>query len=124
MRKWILAIVCTFVSLGSASAAWDGLDELNAARARRGLRPYICDPELTRAAAACAEGRAARLWAGHCNNDFSALPPGARANATGCGALTADWGWQTCCQYDNYMYAGAAWTWGRDGKRYMHVFCR
>jgi hypothetical protein len=30
----------------------------------------------------------------------------------------------SCCVYENYTYAGAAWVSGRDGRRYMHLFVR
>ena len=61
---------------------------------------------------------------GHTSNDFTALPSGAYAAATGCAAWTPDWGWGACCTYENWTYAGAAWTTGRDGRRYMHLFVR
>lgn len=104
--------------------AVDGLGEVNAERMRRGLRPYICDPGLTQAAMNAASYRAARLIRGHTANDFQFLPPGVSSPANGCGALTPDWGWGSCCTYDNYTYAGAAWVQGRDGRRYMHLFVR
>lgn len=97
--------------------------EVNAARAARGLKPYIEDPALTQAAEACAQARAARGIKGHFN-DFSFLPPGTRAAAAGCGAMEASWGWNSCCTYEHHTYAGAAVIYGRDGKRYMHIFVR
>jgi hypothetical protein len=101
----------------------DALAEVNAVRAKRGLRPYIRDEGLTIAAQKCANIRAAQRIAGHID-DFTMLPPGVSASATGCGALTPDWGWGTCCTTENWTYAGAACVIGNDGKRYMHLFCR
>jgi len=101
----------------------DALAEVNAVRAKRGLRPYIHDEGLTIAAQKCASIRAAGRIAGHIN-DFAHLPPGVTATAAGCGALTPDWGWGTCCTTENWTYAGAACVIGNDGKRYMHLFCR
>src|SRR4029077_5254922 len=39
------------------AAVGDGLDEVNAQRAARGLRPYVRDDGLTQAARACAQFR-------------------------------------------------------------------
>jgi hypothetical protein len=108
----------------SEPACWDGLEEVNAARAARGLPPYEYDEDLTRAAGGCALWRAARLCSGHTPNDFSALPPGSWASAAGCAAWTPELGWGSCCSFENWRYAGAAWAIGRDGRRYMHVFVR
>jgi hypothetical protein len=102
----------------------EALDEVNAARAARGLRPFIHDANLTAAAAACAEFRAARLIAGHTSNDFAALPAGASASASGCAAWSPGDGWGACCTYEGYTYGGAAYATGRDGRRYMHLFVR
>ena len=106
------------------SAVGDGLDEVNAQRAARGLRPYIRDEGLTQAAQACAAFRAERGLFAHTSNDFAFVPPGSYATAAGCAAYTASHGWMSCCVYDNYTYGGAAWVTGRDGKRYMHLFVR
>lgn len=100
------------------------LAEVNSARLARGLRPFIEDPNLTVAAQLAAQTRADKLITGHLSNDFACLPPGTSASAAGCGALTPDWGWRTCCTYEHYTYAGAALAWGRDGRRYMHIFVR
>lgn len=100
------------------------LDEVNQARAKRGMRPFKNDPQLVVAAQKCAEIRAGNLIRGHLQNDFHYLPRGARASGAGCGALEPSWGWGTCCTYENYTYAGAAVVMGRDGKRYMHIFVR
>jgi hypothetical protein len=123
-RTIFVALLITFLHTATARASTDGLDEVNAVRAARGLRPFVRDNELTRAAAGCADFRAERLIPGHTSNDFTALPSGAYATATGCAAWTPDWGWGACCTYENWTYAGAAWTFGRDGRRYMHLFVR
>lgn len=102
----------------------DALAEVNAARAKRGLRPFQHDPQLTQAALQCAQIRASRRIAGHLANDFAYLPAGTTARSAGCGAMEPSWGWGTCCTYENYTYAGAAWVMGADGKRYMHLFVR
>ncbi|MFO0822760.1 MAG: hypothetical protein U0792_06510 [Gemmataceae bacterium] len=52
------------------------------------------------------------------------MPAGSYASSAGCAAYPASYGWMSCCVYDNYTYAGAAWVTGRDGKRYMHLFVR
>ena len=102
----------------------DALDEVNAERAKRGLRPFLPDPLLNEAARSCAKIRATKQIEAHLDSDFHYLPAGASATAAGCGALEPSWGWGTCCTYDNYTYAGAAWVMGADGKRYMHLFVR
>jgi hypothetical protein len=102
----------------------EALAEVNAARAKRGLRPFLHDPMLTQAAQQCAQIRASRRIAGHLPNDFAYLPAGSTARSAGCGAMEPSWGWGTCCTYENYTYAGAAWVMGNDGKRYMHLFVR
>lgn len=110
-----------------AHAASDALDEVNAARAARGLTPFVRDPNLTAAAIAAADYRAQRGISGHVSGgmgDFGFLPQGTSADAAGCGALDPSWGWGSCCTYDNYQYAGAAVTVGADGRRYMHLFVR
>ncbi len=102
----------------------EALDEVNAVRAARGLPAYVRDDNLTLAAASCAEFRAARLMAGHTANDFAAVPAGTSATSAGCAAWDPGMGWGSCCTYDRYTYAGAAYAMGRDGKRYMHLFVR
>jgi hypothetical protein len=116
-------IQATVASLSNPGTP-EALDEVNAARAARGLRPFIRDAQLTAAAAAGAEFRAARLIAGHTANDFAALPPGASATSSGCAAWEPGFGWGSCCTYEQYTYAGAAYATGRDGRRYMHLFVR
>ncbi len=102
----------------------DALDEVNAKRAARGLRPFVRDEGLTQAARAAAEFRAANGLFGHTGNDFAFVPAGTSASSAGCAAYPASYGWMSCCVYDNYTYAGAAWVTGRDGRRFMHLFVR
>lgn len=102
----------------------DALDEVNAARAARGLRPFINDPDLALAALACADYRAERLMARHSDiGDLSFIPGGKKAVA-GCAAWPPSLGWGSCCTYENWTYAGAAQCLGRDGRRYMQLFVR
>lgn len=112
----------TTITAGQECA--DALAEVNAERAKRGLRPFVHDPLLAQGALACARERAKFHIHGHLDSDFARLPSGASATAAGCGALELSWGWGTCCTYDNYTYCGAAWVMGNDGRRYMHVFVR
>lgn len=102
------------------------LDEVNAARAKRGLRALILDPLLSRAAYKAAQLRSERGIHGHLpEGDMTCLPSGAAADAAGCAALDSSWGWQSCCWDDpQYTHAGAAWVMGNDGRRYMHIFVR
>ena len=102
---------------------YDALDEVNETRRRSGLRPFIRDSRLTQGAYECAKFRARRHMSGHTSNDFQFLH-GAFASAGGCGAMEDSWGWGTCCTFENYTYAGAAWVRGSDGKRYMQLFVR
>lgn len=119
------AATAAAVTTASATAHQDdALAEVNAERAKRGLRPFLPDPLLNQAARMCASIRASKRIEGHLPNDFSYLPSGTSARSAGCGALEPSWGWGTCCTYDNYTYAGAAWVMGADGKRYMHLFVR
>lgn len=117
----VLAIACV---AGPARAGSDALDEVNAARAARGLRPFVRDAHLTAGAINVADFRAERLIAGHTVNDFAGLPAGCTATSAGCAAWEPSWGWGACCTYDNYTYAGAGWAMGRDGRRYMQLFVR
>ena len=108
----------------SGWSAFDGLDEVNAKRAARGLRPFIRDEGLTQAARSCAAYRAGYGMFGHTSNDFGFVPAGTSCSSTGCAAYPASYGWMSCCTYENYTYAGAAYVTGRDGQRYMHLFVR
>jgi len=106
--------------------AVDALDEVNATRAAAGLPPFIRDDALVIAAKGVTRFRAARLLHGHAN-DFSFLPAGASASAAGAEGdsyFPPSIGWHTCCTYESYTYAGAAYTIGRDGSRYMSLFVR
>jgi hypothetical protein len=123
----LLPLVFVLAFAPIARSADDALDEVNAARAARGLPPFARDPGLTSAAQAAADHRAQYFIAGHIGGgmgDFGFLPPGIWADAAGCGAMEASWGWNTCCTYEHYQSAGAAVAWGRDGRRYMHLFVR
>ncbi len=105
----------------------DALDEVNATRAARGLRPFIRDEGLTQGARATANYRAANLIQGHVGgnmSDFAFVPSGTSCTATGCAAWEPSMGWGSCCTYDGYTYAGAAWAMGRDGRRFMSLFVR
>lgn len=100
----------------------DALDELNAKRLAKGLRPYIRDEGLTRAARACAAFRASRLMFGHTDNDFRFAPAGVRVDATGCAAYPAHMGFLACAMWDDYTHAGAVSVPGPDGRSYHHLF--
>lgn len=125
-EKFSAVATSTPVPLWQQGLVWhEALDEVNLARARRGLRPYLPDPLLTQAAARASTLRAYRLIDGHLpESDFSYVPPGGHASSAGCAAWEPGWGWGSCCTYDNYTFAGAAWAMGRDGKRYMHLYVR
>jgi len=101
----------------------DALDEVNAARKRLGLRPFQRDEALVIAAMSCAQYRARRLIGGHTYNDFAFLPRGGRASAAGCAAWHGTQ-WGSCCWQESWRFAGAGWSRGRDGRRYMHIFVR
>jgi hypothetical protein len=120
----MLASVVLLLVATAAHGATDALDEVNAARARRGLPPFQRDSSLSIAASKAADFRAARHMAGHTSNDFAFVPNGSRAGAAGCAAWTPDFGWGSCCTYEQWRYAGAAWAMGRDGRRYMHLYVR
>ena len=110
---------------GQAPKAIDALDEVNAVRKAKGLKPFIRDQGLTEGAKAVASYRADHLCRLHTQNDFAFLPEGVEAKFAGCGAETDRWGWVACCTYDRKcQHAGAAWARGRDGRRYMSIFVR
>jgi hypothetical protein len=123
-RRILFAAVALAFMTAPLSAGADALAEVNAARAARGLRPFIKDANLTAGAVNVADFRAKHLIQGHTADDFHGLPPGAVATAAGCAAWEPSWGWGACCTYENYTYAGAAWAQGKDGRRYMHLFVR
>lgn len=102
----------------------DALDEVNDLRAARGLSAYRRDDGLMIGAKACADFRAANGMSGHTNNDFSFLPGGSFAPSAGCAAWPHEMGFGACCVYDDYTFAGAATTIGRDGRAYHHLFVR
>jgi hypothetical protein len=125
MVRRMLLIAIAFALLSTPlRAGVDALSEVNAARAARGLRPFIKDASLTAGAVNVADFRAKYLIQGHTVDDFHGLPPGAVATAAGCAAWESSWGWGACCTYENYTYAGAARSQGKDGRRYMHLFVR
>jgi hypothetical protein len=126
MRFLAVVLVCFLAITESRAAdpAVSALAEVNQARARRGLRPFLYDHNLTIAASRAAHARAARGIQGHLPNDFAMLPPGTHARAAGCAAWLPSLGWGSCCTYEQHTYAGAAWAMGRDGRRYMHLFVR
>src|SRR5438067_165325 len=103
--------------------ATEALAEVNAKRAERGLPPLEYDDGLTQAAMAAAKFRADRLIDGHVD-DFRFVPAGAHADAAGCAAWSPTLGWGSCCWDGNYRAAGAAWSMGADGRRFMHTFVR
>ena len=108
----------------------DFLDAVNAQRARRGLRPFIRCPGLTRAAKKCAKIKARYCISGHLPggmSDFSCIEDGTLCAATGAdGSKIAanDPNWFTCCMDDNYTFAGASAAIGPDGCKYMSLFVR
>ncbi len=112
----------TQVTFGGGAV--DALDEVNAARAARGLPPFLRDEALTHGALQAARFRAQMRLEGHTMNDFQFLPPGANAGASGCAAWHPTLGWGACATYESYRSAGAAWSYGADGRRYMHLFVR
>ena len=134
MRTSLLAGLCLFALVPSVRAQSYGaygehdhgraLAEVNAARAQRGLPPYMLDEGLARGATACAIYRARHGMDGHTPNDFGFLPAGSQARSAGCAAWPVGMGWGSCCTFDNYQYAGAGYCVGTDGKRYMHLFVR
>jgi hypothetical protein len=123
-RRVLFILVALLFVTAPLRAGVDALAEVNATRAARGLAPFIKDASLTAGAINVADFRAARLMEGHTANDFGGLPVRAVATAAGCAAWEPSWGWGACCTYENYTYAGAAYSMGRDGRRYMQLFVR
>ncbi len=103
----------------------NALDEVNKARAERGLKPYIHDPLLAKGALACAKQRAARGIHGHLpESDFTYLPSEVGVNGVTGGCAAWESGFGACAMYDNYTYCGASWVRGSDGLKYCHIFVR
>lgn len=120
-------ITRTTESFRSSGPVADALGEVNAARAARGLKPFIRDEGLMQAAHAVAAHRAMHRLTGHVPGspgDFGFLRFGSRASAAGCAAWNPGDGWGACCTYESWTYAGAAAVIGPDGRRYMHLFVR
>lgn len=122
--KKVLLMWLLITGMARGQGAVEALHEVNAERAKRGLRPYVMCPQLTAGALNLAQHRAKLLCAGHTVNDFSGLPVGTTAKASGCAAWHPSWGWGSCATFDNFTYAGAAYAVGRDGRRFMHLFVR
>jgi len=118
------AIVVVFFAGIARAQAVNALDEVNAARAARGLAPFAKCPQLTAGAFNVAQFRAERLIKGHSSNDFAGLPPGASADASGCAGNAPSWGFMACAMFENWTQAGAAKIMGRDGNLYCQLFVR
>lgn len=106
----------------NAHAGEDALDEVNAARAARGLRPFVRDEGLSEAAKAAADFRALHRIEFHTSNDFAFVPAGSMASAAGCAAWPPHLGWGSCCTFQDRERAGAAFAIGSDGRRFMHLY--
>jgi hypothetical protein len=120
----VAAFSCVLFGVNAALAGEDALAEVNAVRAVRGLPPYLRDDNLTAGAKNVADFRAQHMIEGHTGNDFRGLPVGVTASASGCAAWHQGQGWGSCCTYERWTYAGAAYAVGRDGRRYMQLFVR
>lgn len=108
-------------------AEGDALAEVNEARRLEGLPPFRLDPALAAAAMDCARFRAARGITGHVGgpmSDHAFCRYGSMAASCGAGGMEPAWGWRTCCTYEGYTYAGAAWVTGAGGVRYMSLFVK
>lgn len=102
----------------------DALDELNARRQVRGLRPYLRDETMTLAAARCALVRAHYRIRGHLLDEYS-TPWTGGARSTGCAGNEVRHGFMACNDdATQYTYAGAAYVVGSDGRLYCHLFVR
>lgn len=126
MRKFIALILTLLLSnacIAQQPAIVDSLEEVNTMRASYGLKPFLWDRHLTAAAMGTARWRAQNLSFGHLD-DFYFVPDGTRADACGCAAYEASFGWLSCCMTSDYQFAGAAYVLGRDGKRYMSLAVR
>lgn len=140
----IILTVFTYKNTYAIGPDSDGIYELNKQRARHGLRPFIRDENLSRAAKACSIYRAKHRISGHCTyyiqngimyrlSDFYFIPRGTMdiSRVTGgCAAwpvgliLSNGDTWGSCAKHDNYTYAGAWYAIGTDGIRYMQLFVR
>ena len=121
--RLIYAAIAIIATAGIARAqAIEALAEVNAARAAKGLRPFVHDPNLTAGAMQAATLRAERGIHGHLANDFACLPPGTTAAAAGCGVEHLGFGFLACCVYDNFQTAGAAKCRDANGRWYFHLF--
>ncbi len=125
----VVGVVLTLVAETQAAnptEVHDAIAWVNRERATHGLPPFKRDKKLTSAAMRAAKFRARHGIEGHMENEF-ALVKGGRVTSTGCAAwpLAGPFGrlWGSCCTYDSYQYAGAAWA-KRNGKRYMHLYVR
>jgi len=103
------------------TAPRDALAEVNALRAARGLPAFIYDEKLTIAAQKCAEFRASHRITFHTENDFSFIPAGGSARASGTGVSSGQF--SACCILENYKHAGAAVV-EVNGRRFCQVFVR
>ena len=121
--RFLLSLLCILVAT-LAQAGEDALDIVNAQRAARGLRPFIRDHNLSIAALRAADFRALHRISGHTSNDFAFVTPGTSVDAAGCAAWPQSLGFGSCCLYENWTFAGAAWAIGADGRRSCHLFVR
>src|SRR5436190_24011606 len=92
-RRFPLCFAALFILTGTCAAqlsqSVDALDEVNAVRVARGLKPFLRDDNLTAGAPNVAQFRAARRCAGPTSNDFSGLPAAVTASASACAAWPA-----------------------------------
>jgi hypothetical protein len=122
LSTFVVALCLAQGPAPESMAGGDGLDEVNALRASRGLRPFLRDEGLTVAARGASAYRAQYGLFGHTTNDFGFVPAGIQCSSAGCAAYPPHYGWMSCCVYEGYTRAGAYWTLGRDGRRFMHLF--
>ena len=121
----LIVAACLVSSTRAAERSpYDALDVLNRQRAARGLRPYVRDEGLTRAAIAACHYRAKYRIAGHSSNDFGFLPRGVTAPVAGCACWSPGDGFGACAAYENWARAGAAWCRGKDNRVYCHLFVK
>lgn len=117
----------TIVKTRTTSPAFECV---NNQRIRKGLRPFVWDDGLTRAAEKCVHIKAQQCHSGHLGgpmSDFACLDPGVHCDATGAdGSKIAanDPNFWTCCMDEPYTYAGAGMEVGPDGCKYYSLFVR